>query len=373
MKEEYLELDVIVHAPSILTKDYHGMHLRKNEIDHIVSRPFDTLTGRFVFLNHEYELGSIGVVKSIYKSDIKTNIGVASSLNAKLLINSKTKAGLDAINGIISGKYKYISIGHDYNDPFKHEKGYIDLIDCPEVSICEVPYREGCNILSYKYKGKITQISQTNQIFIFMESNQISTTPQSDSRIVEEFQLNEAEKALLTVIRGRNVEPSELSNKIESQANAIENQRLEDIKFITEVHPDLNDQLKVTPPAVVHVLCRDNRATREFEQKQKAEQAMRAEVETRVKALEAQNKTLQDKLVNYSDGHVLMKTATSSLNVADVDISNCFKLVERQEDNVSKRLQMVPSSQLLQNTNTSGRTSTSAVSFLTEKKNGLVI
>jgi hypothetical protein len=268
-------IEGIAHPASVLNGEYHGMHLRKNEINRMNENPSKTLVGRPVFTDHN-KVEAIGSIIAVSKKTIQTKYGDADSLVVKIRITDETQKGKEAIDGLTNGQLRSLSLTNGYNKYQDHKQGYIDTIKPVEVSLVSEPYRQGCDITSIEENGVTTYYSQKKQFLYKMTDSQVPV-----SRVVEADDHLEVDPYASAVkrVKTMGVTPEVLEKLVDSYQTvsqemiAKEQQR---INALAEEHKISGDIFKGAAPELIEIMCRASESTKKFEESQKAFQEKQA-------------------------------------------------------------------------------------------------
>jgi hypothetical protein len=145
MEDQRVELVLgfgIAHKRSSFDDDYYGCHARENELPDVA----ESLIGAPVFLNHQFQREIIG---NIVDSKVLDN----GDLGVNFIVSGVTEDGRRTIQGMKDGKYRALSISMTTDCPRNDPTGLHEELTPYEVSICEVPGREGCNIQGFAHNN----------------------------------------------------------------------------------------------------------------------------------------------------------------------------------------------------------------------------
>jgi hypothetical protein len=132
----------IVHPPTKEKNDSPFLDFRPSEMVHAVSAFHKTP----VLLGHVPEYGTIGQVRRLEHEP-------GGPLYAHMLIEASTPGGKYTLDGIKNGTLRACSIGMGVNKDAEYT-GSVDKIIPHEISICDVPGREGSDFLEFSLGDK---------------------------------------------------------------------------------------------------------------------------------------------------------------------------------------------------------------------------
>lgn len=292
-------IEGIAHPASILDGQYHGMHLRKNEINRLNEVPSKTLLGRPVLMDHKP--GAIGSIIAVSRKTTPTKYGDADSLIVKIRITDETQKGKDAIDGLTSGQLRSLSLTNGYNKYQDHKMGYIDTIKPVEVSLVSEPFRQGCDITSIEENGITTNYSQKKQFLYKMADSQTH-----GSRVVETDDHLEVDPYAGAVkrVKTMGLTPEVLEKLVDSYQVVSQEMIAKEqtrINALAEEHKISGDIFKGAAPELIEIMCKASEATKKFEESQKAFQQQQANDAEKITKLQTIVSTYGEKAVHLNN------------------------------------------------------------------------
>ncbi len=160
----------VAHPASTYDDNYNGVHLRQSEFGDAIKG----WKGKDVLLEHDENHEMCGKLVKLYKAP-------NGDLMSTMVITDHTKAGSDLIDGIESGQYRSLSLGMNVNGDMLHT-GSCTKMSPTEISVCEVPGRDGSHIVNVV---KLTKLDSSQFYKETMDQSVTAATSRIDTGSAE--------------------------------------------------------------------------------------------------------------------------------------------------------------------------------------------